>query len=162
LLEAGRLLGHAVAIADALEHQALWDEAWGASWLRLYRSPSSNRLVEYALTAPWLYSGTAGVGLFLANLAAVTGNRRHERLARETLRSSELAAGWLSERGEGAAAPPGGFVGASSVAYALGEVVQFLSLGEGLDSMLVMLVQSRPTCVSQMDPPRVKDYFDLP
>ncbi|MCA1991841.1 MAG: type 2 lantipeptide synthetase LanM, partial [Coleofasciculus sp. S288] len=113
-----RLLAHAVAIGDVLERLALCD-CRGNSWLTLYRVSKMSRAVEYAIADPWLYSGTAGIAVFLANLAAHTGERRYEKLARGALNYSESVIRWWVERGDEIALS--GYNGIFSVVYALTE-----------------------------------------
>jgi lantibiotic modifying enzyme len=91
-LEAAALLGRRIA------DQAIWHEnrcTWvGAS---LDEGPGPEMALTYATLGPDLYEGTSGVALFLAELAAVTGDELFRRtaigaIAHALARAPELAA----------------------------------------------------------------------
>jgi lantibiotic modifying enzyme len=109
---AAEALGAAREVARWLESLAVRG-AGGPAWLALHDGAAE-------LVGPGLAHGRAGIGLFLAALAAVGGEARHRRLALETLAPLAAAAGdpralarLRAKLGLGAAAGIGG------VAYGL-------------------------------------------
>jgi hypothetical protein len=76
------------AIGQRLVRDALWHDG-RCTWVGAFpsTSPGSQRAA-----GPDVYSGTAGIGLFLAELAAATGDRAMARTARAALRQSFHAA----------------------------------------------------------------------
>jgi type 2 lantibiotic biosynthesis protein LanM len=79
--ERERLLAHAVAIGDALDRLAV-HHPYGSSWLSLCRLAPTSLVLQAIHPSPWTTMGAASTAVFLANLAAQTGDRRYENLAR--------------------------------------------------------------------------------
>jgi type 2 lantibiotic biosynthesis protein LanM len=103
-----RLIGAALRIAERLEERAVHGDA-GTTWIGA-SAIDERRGIEIAPLGPDLYDGLPGVALFLAQVGAVTGERRYERLARrslETLRS-QIARGAVN--GIGALCGWGGII----------------------------------------------------
>ncbi len=114
------LLRHAVALGEGLERLALRDER-GCRWLTLMRHPSFASQVFYGVTDPWLYAGAAGVGLFLANLAVVTHQRRFAELAQAALNYAAWQHRFMVEHPFGDPPPLSGYCGQGSLIYAFVE-----------------------------------------
>ncbi|HEV2843904.1 MAG TPA: type 2 lanthipeptide synthetase LanM family protein, partial [Thermoanaerobaculia bacterium] len=82
---AGRLLAAARAVGDRLEALAFRQER-SATWLGFQRMGAAD-VWSYDPVGYGLYSGVAGISLFLAHLGAVTGEERYTGLAREACRT---------------------------------------------------------------------------
>lgn len=120
---AGRALAAARTVADRLEASAYTDGK-RLGWLGLDLWQESRWSVRPLGVD--LYNGYAGIALFLAQLAHVTGEPRHAALARSALapvvgHAREALGGGRGSRGgePGAEAVVGAFTGLSGVAYAL-------------------------------------------
>ena len=87
-------LSTAAAIGDALCREALW---WGdrCTWLGDDLIGDEDALLVHRTVGGSLYTGTSGIALFLARLAAITGDRLHADAARgaitQALREVETA-----------------------------------------------------------------------
>lgn len=75
----------AAAIGRRLVREAIWDGA-RCSWMGAAVEPKVRSAPEYRPLGPLIYDGTAGVGLFLAELAAATGEAGARRTAVGALR----------------------------------------------------------------------------
>jgi type 2 lantibiotic biosynthesis protein LanM len=122
-LATGALVAEAVRLGEELERRAVPDGD-GVMWIGLeFLEPADRYQLEVAGTD--LYDGTPGIALFLAALAAVTGERRFGALAVRAVDATlqRLAGSGVAEaghRGIGAA------LGTGSVVYALTRVAQLL------------------------------------
>ncbi|MBA2564347.1 MAG: hypothetical protein H0V09_02840 [Gemmatimonadetes bacterium] len=84
----GDLLTDAAAVAGRLMNEAIWSGGC-CTWMRMTggRDPSKpRRLRSYAAAGASLYSGTAGMGLFLAEIHAATGHPAARRTSMGALR----------------------------------------------------------------------------
>ncbi|CNF13542.1 type 2 lantibiotic biosynthesis protein LanM [Mycobacterium tuberculosis] len=72
------LLGHVDRLARRISGDALWHDD-RCTWLK--PQPDGNGRRAWVPMAADLYTGTAGMGMFFAQLATVTGDRSHARLA---------------------------------------------------------------------------------
>lgn len=105
-----RLIAAATALAEQLRGRALEDRRQ-VVWLDVQRAPGGATLSPCGVD---LYAGTAGIALFLAALARVTGAPRHHEFA------ERVSLGVLGALGDGAGLQTlGGFDGAGGVLYAL-------------------------------------------
>jgi lantibiotic biosynthesis protein len=75
----------AASIGRRIVDDAVWHDR-RCSWIGAVADPLYPRRAEYAALGPDLYGGTAGVGLFLAQLAALTGGEAERRTAHGALR----------------------------------------------------------------------------
>jgi lantibiotic biosynthesis protein len=73
-------LAAAVSIGDRIAAEAIWCDGQ-CSWMGAVAEPEQRGRSEYHALGPSLYDGTAGVGLFLAQLALVTGGALYRRTA---------------------------------------------------------------------------------
>jgi lantibiotic modifying enzyme len=73
-------LGTASAIGRRIVDAAIWDRG-RCSWMGAAADPNKPWRLEYRALGPSAYDGTGGVGLFLAQLAAVTGEQSARRAA---------------------------------------------------------------------------------
>ncbi|MGK5092135.1 type 2 lanthipeptide synthetase LanM family protein [Deltaproteobacteria bacterium TL4] len=112
-------LQYAIEIGNVLEKTALKGQG-GKCWLSLQKMSIMGN-VEYVRSVPFLYSGTAGIALYLANLYSVCREQRFEQLAREALAYGETAIQWSIEGGALREIPLSGFNGLTSLVYALVE-----------------------------------------
>lgn len=123
----------AAAIGNALCRDALW---WGGrcTWLGDDMTGDEEGTIVHRTVGSYLYDGTAGIALFLARLAALTGDRLH----------AETAKGAVAQALEECAAAGGPrlkgfFCGRSGVAYAATVVGECLGDAELQESGLVLL-----------------------
>jgi lantibiotic modifying enzyme len=73
-----------LAVADAIGRRIVAEAVWHdglCSWIGAIPEPKRPWRAEYRALEPNLYDGTAGVGLFLAHLAAITGEENVRRTA---------------------------------------------------------------------------------
>jgi lantibiotic modifying enzyme len=106
------LLAHARAIGEKLGELAV-PGPHGPVWLGLARARDVGRDLSLTTTDPFLYSGNAGVALFLSALAEASGRTEFRRLADGALDASLAAVRGAS------VLPRSGFTGAGSLIYAL-------------------------------------------
>jgi type 2 lantibiotic biosynthesis protein LanM len=125
-------LRHAVELGEALERLAVRDEH-GCRWLTLRRPPSYASEVFYEVTDPWLYAGTAGAGLFLANLSAVTCQPRFAELAQAALNFADWHHRILMDHPVVSRLTLSGYCGQGSLIYAFVESARLLNDGRWLD-----------------------------
>jgi lantibiotic modifying enzyme len=78
-------LDAAEAIGREIVGGAIWDGGM-CSWVGVSTDPREAWQTEYRALGPAVYDGTAGVGLFLAELAAITGDAGARRTAVGALR----------------------------------------------------------------------------
>ena len=86
----GLFLEAAAAIGRSIVADAVWHNDY-CSWMGAVTRPS-NSTAEYHALDPSLYGGTAGVGLFLAQIANATGDRSFRRTAVGALRHATAPA----------------------------------------------------------------------
>ena len=84
-LDAAEAIGRRV-VADAIWHDGR------CSWVGVSMDPKEAWQAEYHALEPNLYDGTAGIGLFLAELGAVTGDAAVRRTALGALRQAVVRA----------------------------------------------------------------------
>ena len=100
----------AASIGDGIVSGAVWEDG-RCSWLGAVAEPALPHRAELRALGPDLYGGTAGVGLFLAHLAAATGDPDARRTAvgalrhaarravpRDGFHSGSLGVAWAAER----------------------------------------------------------------
>lgn len=125
LVEAAAAIGDRLA-ATALRHRG------AANWLcrdlppvATPGAPLPDPVPVLAALNPSVYSGTAGVGVFLARLSAVTDDRRHRRIAVEAVRHA-VAHAWDANDGPvgrlGTEWRHGFYLGSLGIAWAALEV----------------------------------------
>lgn len=73
-------LDGAVAIARRIVAEAIWHDGC-CSWVGAVAEPADRARPEYRPVGPLVYDGTAGIGLFLAELAQATGEPSLRRTA---------------------------------------------------------------------------------
>jgi lantibiotic modifying enzyme len=78
-------LAVAAAIGDRIAAEAIWCDG-ECVWMGAAAEPEQRGRSEYRALGPSLYDGTAGVGLFLAQLAVTTGGAACRRTALGALR----------------------------------------------------------------------------
>jgi lantibiotic modifying enzyme len=78
-------LGAAASIGRRIVADAVWHDG-RCSWMGAFVDPAQPWRAEHRALGPNLYGGTAGVGLFLSQLAAVTGDAPVRRAAVGALR----------------------------------------------------------------------------
>jgi lantibiotic biosynthesis protein len=87
----GLFLDAAAAIGRSIVADAVWHDGH-CSWMGAVTRPSGSTVAEYQALGPSLYGGTAGVGLFLAQIANATGDGSCRRTAVGALRHATAAA----------------------------------------------------------------------
>jgi lantibiotic modifying enzyme len=132
-------LDAAASIGRRIVAEAIW-HAGRCSWMGAVADAEQPWRVEYRALEPNLYDGTAGIGLFLAQLAAVTGDVAVRRTAVGAIRHAVARA---------PAMPPGdrdGFHGGSlGVAWAAARTAELLRVEELHAGAGVVLTEARPT-----------------
>jgi hypothetical protein len=143
--DAAAYLAQAQALGDRLVRAALWSQDW-CNWL----SPSSVPDTQagepsrpgYGPLTPDLYAGTSGVGLFLAELAAITGDPAVRRTALGAVRQA---------LGQAESIPPearlGLYAGWPGIAYAaarVGQVLGEVDLVQAAAALLARTAQEQP------------------
>ena len=78
-------LDGAVTIGRRIVAQSIWSDG-RCSWMGAVADPGDPAQPEYRPVGPRLYDGTAGIGLFLAQLAAITGEASFRRTAAGAIR----------------------------------------------------------------------------
>jgi lantibiotic modifying enzyme len=81
----GLFLDAAASIGRSIVADAVWHNG-RCSWMGAITRPSESTATEYRALGPSLYGGTAGVGLFLAQIANATADRSFRRTAVGALR----------------------------------------------------------------------------
>lgn len=84
-------LAESEAIGRRITDEALWHNR-RCNWIGAVTNPKDPTRAEYCALEPNLYDGTAGVGLFLARLATVTGDREMRCAAVGALRQALVRA----------------------------------------------------------------------
>jgi lantibiotic modifying enzyme len=110
-------LDAAAAIGRRIAGDAIWDEG-RCSWVGICMDPKETWQAEYRALDASIYDGTAGVGLFLAELAAATGDAAARRAAVGALRHAVRRAP-VSRR-------PGFHAGSLGIAWAAARVAELL------------------------------------
>lgn len=117
-------LDAAVRIGHRIAGDAIWD-AGCCSWVGISMDPKEAWRTEYRALEANVYDGTAGVGLFLAELAAVTGDAAVRRTAVGALRHAVRRAP--------AARRSGFHAGSLGIAFAAARVASLVGEGELLE-----------------------------
>jgi lantibiotic modifying enzyme len=84
-MSSDEFLAAACAVGRRIADTAIWDDG-RCSWVGAAIEPTESSRPAYVAIGPELYNGTAGVGLYLAQLAAVTGDDAVRRTAIGALR----------------------------------------------------------------------------
>lgn len=137
-----RLLQEAEKIAESLDRLAIRGER-GAAWMNLLRVTPEMGLVGPVHAGPWLYDGSAGVALFLANLVAVTGNTEWLELIDQALRFAAGMGEFLLARQQHASSRQAALSGGHSLVYSLVECGRLLGNDRYLDQA-VRFARSMP------------------
>ena len=107
--------------AEAIGHRVVDDAIWHdgrCNWVGVSMDPKQAWRAEYNALGPTVYDGTAGIGLFLAELAAVTDDAAVRRTALGALRQAVARA--PSHRSEGFHA------GSLGIAWAVARAAEIL------------------------------------
>jgi lantibiotic modifying enzyme len=131
----------AASIGRHIVSDAVWDDG-RCSWMGATDAPGAPRGSEYRPLDATLYRGTAGVGVFLARLAAATGDADARRAALGAIRHGVSRAASL---------PPGrrdGFhAGPLGVAWAAAEAASILDAEELREGARAVLDETGPPAV---------------
>jgi lantibiotic modifying enzyme len=134
----GVFLDASVSIGRRIVADAVWHDG-RCSWVGAVVDDAQPRRAEYKALGPNLYGGTAGVGLFLAQLAAVTAEAGFHRTAVGALRHSV---------GRSRAVPParrdGFHAGSLGVAWAAVRAAALLAEEELRAGARTVLTDARP------------------
>jgi lantibiotic modifying enzyme len=103
-MSSDELLGAAAALGRRLVAEAVWYDG-RCSWLGAVDDPEDGSRPEYRPVGPSVYGGTAGIGLFLAELAAATGDAPARRAAIGALGHAVARAASLPRHGLQAGLP---------------------------------------------------------
>ncbi|GAB1644463.1 type 2 lanthipeptide synthetase LanM family protein [Krasilnikovia sp. MM14-A1259] len=122
--DADRLLGAARGIADQIVARG-FDDGDRINWLGL--EPLDERYWAVMPLGAGLATGYTGVALFLAQLAALTGDARYAAAARRALQPlPALITHFTADPAAAQIVGCGGFAGFGGIAYALAQVAGFL------------------------------------
>jgi lantibiotic biosynthesis protein len=131
-------LDAAAAIGRRVAAQAVWDRG-RCSWIGAVVEPADSSRPEYRPLGPLVYDGTAGVGLFLAQLAAATDDASLRRTAAGALRHAvERAAARAPHERDGL---QGGTLG---IAWAAARAAVLLGAEEPADGARAVLAHAPP------------------
>jgi lantibiotic modifying enzyme len=114
-------LDAAAAIGRRIVRDAVWDDG-RCNWVGAVMDPKDAWQARYRALEPNLYDGTAGVGLFLAELGALTGDAEFRRAALGAMR--QAAARAPSHRRDGF------HVGSLGIAWAVATAAALLDADE--------------------------------
>jgi lantibiotic biosynthesis protein len=128
-------LDAAVSLGDRVVGDAIWHDG-RCNWVGVSMDPKEAWHAEYHALEPNLYDGTAGIGLFLAELAAVTDDVAVRRTAVGALRQSAARA--PSHRREGF------HVGSLGIAWAIARAAAILDEDELETSARVAATSAAP------------------
>jgi lantibiotic modifying enzyme len=141
------LVGIASAVGDDIAARAVWsgdrcsftgampEEGIGGSIVLTYRAVGAD-----------LYGGTAGIGLFLAELAAVTGSATHHEVARGALRHAASRADHVPD-----VCRAGLYAGRPGIALALARAAGLLEAPELLDAARAVADPGPPEAGAEYD-----------
>ena len=130
----GAFLDAAAAIGRGIAADAIWYDG-RCSWVGAFEDPAKPWQAEVRALEADLYDGTAGIGLFLAHLAAVTGSAEARRAAVGAFRHAAERSG----RREGL------HVGSLGVAWAAARAAALLDEDELDASSRTLTVEASPT-----------------
>jgi lantibiotic modifying enzyme len=136
----GAFLEAAAAIGRTLTADAIWHEG-RCSWVGAFENQAKPWRADYRALGGDLYDGTAGVGLFLAHLAAVTGSEEARGTAIGAIRHAVERPG----RREGL------HVGSLGIAWAAAHAARVLDDDELLASARARTVAARPVIDGALD-----------
>ncbi len=120
------LLAEATRLGELLARQAIHDSR-GATWLTLEWETHDPNAVAIGPVRSGLYSGGAGIALFLANLSVTFGESEFADLALEALRFAESQDNFMHRRWSGHCNRLAAFSSPYSQAYALAECGRIFS-----------------------------------
>jgi lantibiotic modifying enzyme len=135
-LDAAEAIGRRV-VADAIWHDGR------CNWVGVSMEPTDAWQAEYRALEPNVYDGTAGIGLFLAELGAVTGDAAVRRTALGALR--QAAARASAHRREGF------HVGSLGIAWAAARVAEILGEDELDASARALIARAAPIPDGHLD-----------
>jgi lantibiotic modifying enzyme len=142
----GPFLGAALSIARGIAADAVWYRD-RCSWVGAADEQAAPGRPEYRALGPHLYDGTAGVGLFLARLATVTGEAALRRAAAGALRHAASRVGSLAPAGR-----DGFHRGSAGIAWALAQGAELLDDESLLERARQVLAAGRPPRRSARSP----------
>ncbi len=116
--ESDRLLAHAVEIGEGLARIAFQVDGMNG-WLSLFKDSPSQAKVQPVHPDPWSLAGAAGNAIFLADLAAQTGEKRYEALARGGLKFASVMLQQVRSEEFGSALRISAYEGPFGLVYAL-------------------------------------------
>jgi class II lanthipeptide synthase len=137
-MSSDEFLNAAAAIGRDIAAQAVWDDGC-CSWMGAAVEPAERSRPEYQPIGPLVYNGTAGIGLFLAQLAAATDEGSLRRTAAGAVRHALGRASTLpdSER-------DGLQAGTLGIAWAAARVAVMLGAEELAEGARTVLDQAAP------------------
>lgn len=153
-------LREAATIGDRFVAEALWSDdrcTWIQRDLQEPDDPVGKGPIARTLD-PTLYSGLAGVGVFLGQLAVYTGSSDHANAAlgaiRRALDDVELALDLAPRHGYRGPASPGFYSGGIGILWATGEVARILNDDEVLQrtrTLRAKLIEAQPVSTGSRD-----------
>ena len=139
-------LDAAASIAHRIVTDAVWHEG-RCNWTGAVVDPAVPWRLEVRALGPGLYDGAAGVGLFLAQLAALTGDAAVRRTALGALRQAIMRAPALPvDRRDGFHA------GALGIAWAAVRAAELLEEDELREGARVVLAEAAPPATRERCP----------
>jgi lantibiotic modifying enzyme len=139
-------LDAAAAIADRIVADAVWYDG-RCNWTGVVVDPALPWRLEFRALEPNLYDGAAGVGLFLAQLAALTGDAAVRRTALGALRQAIARAPALPlDRRDGLHA------GSLGIAWAAVRAAELLEEDELREGARTVIAEAAPPAASDRCP----------
>ena len=131
-------LDAAASIGQRISADAVWHEG-RCNWTGVVVDPALPWRLEYRALGPSLYDGAAGIGLFLAQLAALTGDAEARRTAIGALRQAiaRAAAMPLDAR-------DGCHAGSLGIAWAAVRAAELLEADELREGARTVVAEARP------------------
>jgi type 2 lantibiotic biosynthesis protein LanM len=148
------VLHHAIEMGNAMVQLALRHDQ-GNSWLILTRNAGGTSIVSPMHPFPWMSAGAAGTSLFLANLAAHTGDARYAETARGALDFTVAMLRHCAEVDLRSHIPLSGLHGVYLPVYALTECGRRLQTDSLIDDALEITLQIPAASLQRGDNPDV-------
>ena len=146
------ILAEAIRLGECLSNMAIRSSR-GATWLTLDTEPHDPRALTMDYARDGLYSGSAGVALFLANLSVQAQQMKFADLARQALDFAIARDGWTLKQWPAYRDRVNAFGSGYSTIYSLAECGRIL----GDESLLKQAVE----CLERQNPTPAVDDPDI-
>lgn len=141
------LIEEVIKIAEVLKKTGIYAEDGSVTWLGMQFIPKTERY-QFQVIDNSLYGGNAGIALFFAALARISGNNEYAKLSLASLKTIQEKIKKDSHR-YAITQGMGGFQGISSIAYALHHVGLLLNNKELQNDAYQALVSITPELIAK-------------